>query len=127
MTSPSRPDRTARILLLVAFTVVSLEALVLLVIATLAIADGNLSGAGTGVFLGVYGLAQVWAAWQVLGGHSWARSPLVVTNIIQVVVAVTQSGVPLVLTALLVLAGVTVLACLLLPPVTRALSEDGTV
>ncbi|AXT85591.1 hypothetical protein C6I20_10565 [Aeromicrobium sp. A1-2] len=84
------------------------------------------SGAGVGgvVILVAYGLFQAWAAWRVTEGDRWARSPLVVTQIIQLLIAFNLADVPDWITGLLAGAAVLALACLLAPPVTRALSAE---
>lgn len=128
MTSPERPSGLARTLLLLVAVIVSAEALTYIVLAVLGAADLSDDrlgfGIGTAVFLAVYGLGQLWAAWRIVPGDAWARSPLVVTQIIQVLIAWNVFGESWWLAALLAVAAVLVLAALLAPTVTRALSRD---
>ncbi len=46
------------------------------------------------MILAVYGGFQAWAAWRVTEGDQWARSPLVVTQIIQLIIAFNLADVP---------------------------------
>jgi hypothetical protein len=124
----ARPSGTARNLLLVVAAVVVAEALTCVVLAVLGLVDldGDSVGTGIGVslILAIYGGFQAWAAWRVTQGDQWARSPLVVTQIIQLIIAFNLADVPLWITvAVGASAGVT-LACLLAPPVTRALGGN---
>jgi hypothetical protein len=123
-----RPSGTARILLLVAATIVLAEALTCLVLAVLGVADLGEdsvgSGVGVSVILVVYGGFQAWAAWRVTEGAQWARSPLVVTQIIQVIIAINLADVPVWINALVAASAVVTLVCLLAPPVTRALGSN---
>jgi hypothetical protein len=128
VTSPGRPAGTARTLLLLAAAIVFAETLAYLILAVLDLANlsGNRVGTGIGVglVLVAYGLGQAWAAWRVTHGDSWARSPLVVTQIIQILIAWNIRGTSGWLAALLVVTATAALACLLAPPVTRALGAD---
>ena len=107
---------------------VTAEAVTSLVLAALSGADvvreRNGSGAGVVVILVAYGLFQAWAAWRVVQGDRWARSPLVVTQIIQMLIAFNLEDVPGRVTGLLAGAAAVTLVCLLAPPVTRALSAE---
>jgi hypothetical protein len=123
-----RPSGTARNLLLVAALIVVAEALTCLVLAVLGVTDlgGDSVGSGIGVsvVLAVYGGFQAWAAWRVTEGDQWARSPLVVTQIIQLIIAFNLAGVPVWVDVLVGASAVVTLACLLAPPVTRALGSN---
>jgi len=123
-----RPSGTARKLLLVAAGIVVGEALTCLVLAVLGAADlgGDSVGSGIGVsvVLAVYGGFQAWAAWRVTEGDQWARSPLVVTQIIQLIIAFNLADVPVWIDVLVGASAVVTLACLLAPPVTRALGSN---
>ncbi len=73
------------------------------------------------MILAVYGGFQAWAAWRVTQGDHWARSPLVVTQVIQLIIAFNLADVTAVDPVLVGASAVVTLACLLAPPVTRAL------
>lgn len=114
-------------LLLVAAVVVLVEALAYTVLAALDLADLSServgSGLGVALVLVLYGLGQLVAMRLLLRGVAAARSPLVVTQILQVLVATSlrdQAGLALAVG----LPAVVVLICLLAPPVTRALAVD---
>ncbi|MEJ7635194.1 hypothetical protein [Aeromicrobium sp.] len=131
MTSPGRPAGTARTLLIVATVIVFAEALTCLVLAALGAIDLTRDRAGVGIgvalILAVYGVFQAWAVWRVTEGDYWARSPLVVTQIIQLIIAFNLADVPLWITGLVGASAVVTLVCLLAPPVTRALSPPDPV
>jgi hypothetical protein len=118
----------ARSLLLVAAAIVWIEAVVCLVLAGLGAADIARDRIGTTIgvtlILAVYGLFQAWAAWRLTEGDQWARSPLVVTQIIQLIIAFNLADVSPWITGSVAVAAAITLACLLAPPVTRALSVD---
>ncbi len=81
-------------------------------------------GVGAGVLLSAYGLGQLYAAWRVTQGEGWARSPLVVTHLIQLLLAWNLRGGDATWLAVAMAAcAVVVLGCLLAPPVTRALGR----
>jgi hypothetical protein len=124
----SRPSGTARNLLLVAAVIVLVEAVTCVVLAVLGVADldGDSLGTGIGVslILAVYGVFQAWAVWRVNRGEQWARSPLVVTQIIQLVIAFNLADIPVWISVLVGASAVVTLVCLLAPPVTRALGGD---
>lgn len=126
-----RPAGTARTLLLVAAVIVVAEAVACIVLAVLGVIDldGDSLGTGIGVslILAVYGGFQLWAAWRVTQGDQWARSPLVVTQIIQLIIAFNLADIPVWAAVLVGGSAVVTLACLLSPPVTRALGSDQTV
>lgn len=128
VTSSGRPAGAARSLLLVAAAIVLLEALGYIVLAVLDVFDLSRDRLGTGIGVGLvllaYGLGQAWAAWRVAHGDAWARSPLVVTQAIQLLIAWNVRETSVWLAVLLVLSAVAALACLLAPPVTRALGAD---
>ena len=126
-----RPSGTARNLLLVAAVIVVAEALTCVVLAVLGLTDLGDDSVGTGIgvslILTVYGGFQAWAAWRVTQGEQWARSPLVVTQIIQLIIAFNLADVPAWIAVLVGTSAVVTLACLLAPPVTRALGSDQSV
>lgn len=131
VTSPGRPAGTARTLLIVAAVIVLAEAMTCLVLAVLGAVDLSRERAGTGIgvalVLAIYGGFQAWAMWRVIEGDHWARSPLVVTQIIQLIIAFNLADVPGWITILVGSAAVATLVCLLAPPVTRALSAGDPV
>jgi len=124
----ARPAGTARNLLLLAAAIVLAEAATCVVLAVLGATDldGDSIGTGIGVsaILAVYGGFQAWAAWRVTLGELWARSPLVVTQIIQLIIAFNLADIPGWIPVLVGAAAVVALACLLAPPVTQALGGD---
>lgn len=109
-------------------TIVSLEALALLALAVadLADLDGDRIGLGIGaaLLLGLYAAAMLWAATRVLNGHSWGRGFLVLTQLIQVLIAYNARDNVWWVPTLLATTGVVALVCLLAPPVTAALVDD---
>mgnify|MGYP001791896626 CR=1 FL=1 len=119
-------------LLRIAASVVWAESLVFGVLVVLDAADlsGKRIGIGIGaaVLLAIYGAGQAWAAWRVMKGDGWARSPLIVTQFIQLLLAwnLRTSEVPW-LAALMAVAAVLTLGCLLAPPATRALGRHTAV
>lgn len=128
MTSPGRPSGTAKNLLLAAAVIVSTEALIFAVLAILEIFSVSSEriglGVSTTVFLVVIAAGLLWAASRVVQGDAWARSPLVFAQLIQLGLAWNFRGDPVWLAPAIALPAVVVLACLLAPPVTRALSDD---
>lgn len=128
--TPSEPfKKSARTLLGIAAVVVAVEALAYVVLAVLDVADVSRErlglGVGAGLLLAVYGVGQAFAAWRVSQGESWARSPLVVTHLIQLLLAWNlRNGDTAWLAIVMGVCAVVVLGCLLSPPVTRALGRD---
>ena len=123
---PLRPS--ARTLLGVAGTIVAIEALAYIVLAVLDLADVSTErlglGIGAGVLLAIYGTGQLFAAWRVTQGESWARSPLIVTHLIQLLLAWNlRGGDTTRLAIVMAVSAVVVLGCLLAPPVNRALGR----
>ncbi|MET0821896.1 MAG: hypothetical protein ABWY58_13095 [Aeromicrobium sp.] len=131
MTSPGRPSGTAKILLVTAAAVVSLEALtfgVLAVLELLAVSSDRVGlGVGATIFLLVVAAGLAWAASRVAVGESWARSPLVLAQLVQLGLAWNFRGDPAWLAPVIALPAVVVLVCLLAPPVTHALADDHAV
>lgn len=113
---------------MIAAAIVAFEALAYVVLAVLDVTDLSSERLGFGivvaVFLLIYGGGHLWAGWRVTQGDAWARSPLIVAQLIQVLIAWNLLTVSVWLAGLLAAAAVTVLICLLAPPVTRALSSD---
>jgi hypothetical protein len=118
--------------MLIAAVVVWAESLVFAVLVVLDAADISGDrigfGVGAGVLLSIYGAGQAWAAWRVTQGDAWARSPVVVTQLIQLLLAWNlRAGDSTWAAILMALAAVVVLGCLLAPPVTRALGRSNAV
>ncbi|HEU5045333.1 MAG TPA: hypothetical protein VFT75_14485 [Nocardioidaceae bacterium] len=82
-------------------------------------------GLTTTVFFCVYGVALIYFAWELTRLKSWARSPIVLAQLIQVLVGWGFRGGPTIaLTVGLTVSGVVVLVCLFHPASLRALSHD---
>ena len=123
---------SARLLLGIAAGVVALESIAYIAVAGLDLADASGDrlgfGVGAGILLIAYGLGLAVAAWSVRKGRAWARAPLVVAQLIQLLLAhdLRGSGAAWVTPAMAVSALV-VLGCLFAPPVTQALIRDRSV
>jgi fatty acid desaturase len=96
---------------------VAVEALLLLLYALVLVpsVDGGRVALGvtTVTFFAAYGVGLAWAAWQLSQGQTWARAPVVLTQLIQILVGgslwgggTTAISVVLVVLALVVLVGV---------------------
>jgi hypothetical protein len=115
--------------LVVASSIVAVEGLLLLAYAVLELASigtGRVAmGLTTSVFFAIYGAGLVACAWAVNRRHSWARSPIVLAQLIQLGVAWSFRGgdTTLVAVAIAVVA-VVVLAGLFHPASLEALSDD---
>lgn len=125
---PTPPTGSARRLLSVAGLIVSAEALGLL---ALAVAEASVIdpgrvglGVSTAVFFGFFGVVLLFAVSRVLKGHSWARGLLVFTQLIQLLLSYNFRGDVWWIPTLLAVSALVALACLVAPPVTRALSDD---
>jgi hypothetical protein len=131
VTSPGRPSGTAKNLLVTAAAVVSLEALTFGILAVFELLDVSSGRVGLGVgataFLLLIAGGLAWAASRVAVGESWARSPLVLAQLVQLGLAWNFRGDPAWLAPAIALPALVVLACLLAPPVTRALAADQAV
>ncbi len=126
MTTPDSVAKPARVLLSIAAIVVAIEAVAYIVLAVLDLANVSSErvglGVGAGVLLAAYGAGQLFFAWRVSQGESWARSPLIVTHLIQLLLAWNlRNGDTTWLAYVMAGLAVVVLACLLAPAVTRAL------
>jgi hypothetical protein len=115
--------------LVVASSIVAVEGLLLLAYAVLELASigtGRVAmGLTTSVFFAIYGAGLVACAWAVSRRHSWARSPIVLAQLIQLGMAWSFRGgdTTLVAVAIAVVA-VVVLAGLFHPASLEALSDD---
>lgn len=120
-----RPAGVARALLLGAATIVGIEAAGLATLAALDLADLAPGRAGIGVGVAIMLLAYagglVLAAVKVVGGSAAARSPLVVAQLIQALLAWNFRDDDWWIPVALAGSAAVCLACLLAPPVTRAL------
>ncbi len=130
--SPQSARQDARKFVLVAVFVIGFEALAYVVFGLVTIASFAAGEAastiGIGVFLAAYGVAQLYAGRMLVQWRSWARGPLVFTQLIQLGLAwgLRDSEQPWLAVVMAVTAGVA-LGCLLAPPVTRALIIDEVV
>jgi uncharacterized membrane protein len=121
-----RASKPAPLLLAASLTV--LEGVVLLAYAVLEAvnvsADRAAVGVTTSVFFAGYGGVLVLCAWSVTRGHSWARSPIVLAQLIQLGVAWSFRGGGTTLLAVAIAAiAVLVLVGLLSPPSVAALAD----
>lgn len=125
---PTPPRGPARRLLVVAGLVVSAEALglIALAVAEASVIDPGRVGLGvsTAVFFGFFGVVLLFAVSRVLKGYSWARGLLVFSQLIQLLLSYNFRGDVWWIPTLLAVSALVALACLVSPPVTRALSED---
>ena len=80
----------------VAAAVVCLEAVALNVVGVAEIfaidSDRVALGVTNTVFFLLYGFLLLWCAWSLVGGRSWSRSPIVLTQLIQLGVAWSFAG-----------------------------------
>lgn len=117
---------TARSLVLLAGLIIVIEAVSYLSLAALDLRDsggGPLgSGVGVALILIAYAVAQLVAIRFLLRGVAAARSPLVVTQILQLLVSTSLRDTPTLVLSVAVPA-VIVLGCVLAPPVTRAVGR----
>lgn len=124
--------RQARRFVAIAAIVVAIEAAVYVVLAVLAVADISVDAVGTGIgialFLALYGLVQLFAAWKLLSWHAWARGPLLFTQLVQLGLAWgLRDSKEQWLAILMAVSAAVALGCLLVPAVTRALLDDDVV
>ena len=114
--------------LVVAASLVAVEGILLLGYAVLELAsissDRLAVALTTGLFFALYGAVLLACAWAVTRGRSWARSPIVLTQLIQLGVAWSFRGgdTTVVAVAMAVVAAV-VLVGMLLPSSIDALSD----
>jgi hypothetical protein len=112
-----------------AASLVAVEGILLLAYAVLELASvdsGRVAmGLTTAIFFAVYGAGLVACAWVVSRGHSWARSPIVLAQLIQLGVAWSFRGGDTTLIAVgIAVVAVLVLVGLLHPASVEALSDD---
>jgi hypothetical protein len=113
----------------VAAALVGLEALALLVLAVLEMANLRSIRLTMGVTTTVFFLAAAaglaWAAWSLWRARRWARGPVVMAQLIQLGLAWNLRDAPTTLLAVgLAVAGVVVIAGLLHPATTQVLEGD---
>lgn len=126
MTAHSAPSGQARTFLLVAAVVVVVESLAYLALSVLDVLDAPADERGVhygaAALIVAYGLGQLVAMRLLLRGSAGARAPLVVTQVLQVLVATSLRDQPNLALGIGAAAAV-VLGCLLAPPVTRSLTR----
>lgn len=131
MKSSEQPSGTARKLLFTAAVIVSIEAIVFAGLAVTELFNVSSDRIGMGVvvtlFLVAIAAGLLWAAWRLRQGEGSARSPLVFAQLIQLGLAWNFRGDPAWLAPAIAVPAVVVIACLISPPVTRALSDDQAV
>jgi hypothetical protein len=115
--------------LVVAASLVVVEGIVLLLLAVLELASLSSQrltmGVTTAGFFVLYGAALLLLAWSVHRGRSWARSPIVLAQLIQLGVAWSFRGGDTTLVAVgLAVVAVTVVVGLLHPASIEALADD---
>jgi hypothetical protein len=115
--------------LVVAASLAAVEGLVMVMLAALEL--GNLAsnrltmGLTTSLFFAVYGVGLLFCAWKVTRGESWARSPLVLAQLLQLGVAWSFRGGDTTWVAIcLAVAAVLTLAGFLHPQSIDALSDE---
>ncbi|MCD4526164.1 hypothetical protein [Nocardioides sp. cx-173] len=122
---PSTPSATP-FPLRIAAALVALQGAVLTVLAVLEIshvaAERMAMGVTTSIFFAGYGLGLLACAWALLRQHSWARGPVLLTQLIQLGLAWNLRDFPLVALPLAVV-GIAVIVAML-HPATRAVLED---
>lgn len=129
--TPDRAPHRARPVpaLLVAAVVVALEGLALLGVGVSVVVGGDADRLAldltTTVFFVLYGAGMLACAWALVRVLRWARAPVVLAQLIQILVAWGFfPGQTRLVAVLLAVAAVVVLAAVLSPPATRALVED---
>ena len=115
--------------LVAAASLVAVEAVLLLGYAVLELvsvsSDRVAVALTTSVFFAAYGALLLVCAWSITRGRSWARSPIVLTQLIQLGVAWSFRGANTTLVAIALAAvALVVLAGLLAPSSVDALSEE---
>ena len=115
--------------LTVAVSLAAIEGLVLVMLGILEAANSSSSRVAlaitTTVFFLGYGVALGFCAWSAYRGSSWARSPIILTQLIQLGVAFSFRGSPTTLLAIgLLVVSLVVLAGVLHPASLDYLSED---
>jgi hypothetical protein len=117
--------------LLVAASLVAVEAVLLVVYGVVLLTDIHAArlamGATTSVFFVLYGVGLAGCAWALRGRASWARAPIVLAQLIQLGVAWSlRGGSTTVASVVLAVLAVLTLAGIFHPASLRALAEDRT-
>jgi hypothetical protein len=125
-----RPSVNRPAPLVVAASLVAVEGLLLLVFAVLELAnldsDRLAMGATTSIFFLAYGAGLLLCAWSLVRGQSWARSPVVLTQLIGLGVAWSfRGGDTTAVAVAIAVVAVVVLAGLFHPASLAALADDG--
>jgi hypothetical protein len=125
-----RPSANRPAPLIVGASLVVVEGLLLLVFAVLELAsldaDRVAMGATTSIFFVLYGAGLLLCAWSLVNGHSWARSPVVLTQLIGLGVAWSfRGGETTVVAVAIAVVAVVVLVGLFHPASLTALADDG--
>ena len=115
--------------LVVAASLVAVEGALMLAYAALELSSLDSArvalGLTTSVFFAGYGVGLLVCAWAVTRGHSWARSPIVLAQLIQLGVAWSfRGGSTTVVAVSIAVVAVVVLVGLLHPASMEALSDD---
>lgn len=113
----------------VASSLVAVECLVLIALAAAETADLEASRLGTGistaVFFAAYGVLLGGAAWALRRRSSWARGPVLLTQLILLGLAWNVRGAPVLAVSVAIVAVVTLVA-MLHPDTIRALESEQT-
>ena len=125
-----RPSVNRPAPLVVAASLVAVEGLLLLVFAVLELAsldsDRLAMGATTSIFFLAYGAGLLLCSWSLVRGQSWARSPVVLTQLIGLGVAWSfRGGDTTAVAVAIAVVAVVVLAGLFHPASLAALADDG--
>jgi hypothetical protein len=124
-----RPSANRPAPLIVAASLVTVEGLLLLVFAVLELAsldaDRVAMGATTSIFFVLYGAGLLLCAWSLVHGSSWARSPVVLTQLIGLGVAWSfRGGETTVVAVAIAVVAVVVLVGLFHPASLAALADE---
>ncbi len=125
-----RPSVNRPAPLVVAASLVAVEGLLLLAFAVLELAsldsDRLAMGATTSIFFLAYGAGLLLCAWSLVRGQSWARSPVVLTQLIGLGVAWSfRGGDTTAVAVAIAVVAVVVLVGLFHPASLTALADDG--
>ena len=115
--------------LVVAASLVAVEGVLLVAYAVLELSSvdsGRVTmGVTTAIFFAIYGAGLMGCAWVISRGHSWARSPIVLAQLIQLGVAWSFRGGDTTLAAVAIaVVAVVVLLGLVHPASVEALADD---